>query len=543
VIGASLAVLTSWPLAARIATSLPESGDHTQIGDPYLVAWQIAWEGHALRTDPLNLFDANYFYPLENSLAFLDPLHGFAPVAVIGSGPDAAVVRFNLLVLFAYALAFIGPYLLARELGVGPFASIVAGAAFAYAPWRLDQLGHLLVISSGGIPLALFMLVRGYRRSRWGWVLAGWLTATWQLSIGYTLGLQLAYLLGGLGVVSVVGWFLVGRPSIPRAVMRATVAGAVLFVVWGGVQAIPTLQVAKTHPEAARSEGEVDFYSPPLRSFRATSANNLLWKNQGAEIRATLSYATEQTLFPGLTVMSLAIVGLICLSGSRALRIGLGLGTLLFGYLALGFKGPGGAFLYRLLFHHAPGWDGIRTPGRLMTIATLFLALLAALGLQLFYSSLRTRFSGSRLSFVPVAVAICLAGTIVLEGWGPTSVLPVSEVSEAQTRAEEPIAQVPMDDLNDRLYMYWSTANFSRMVNGVAAFTPQEHAIATGIVNAFPDQASVKFLRDLGVRSVIVNLALMPNAAEWERVATPIARGLGLEVQRVGEDLVYSLTP
>ena len=66
---------------------------------------------------PLHFFQANQFWPLHDTLAFSDALIGYAPAGLIGSGPHAAVVRYDLLFLFAYALAFFGAYLLARELG------------------------------------------------------------------------------------------------------------------------------------------------------------------------------------------------------------------------------------------------------------------------------------------------------------------------------------------------------------------------------------------------------------------------------------------
>ncbi len=101
--------------------------------------------------------------------------------------------------MFAYALAFVGVYLLARELGAGPPGAVVARTAFAYAPWRLSHLGHLHVLSSGGLPFALFLLLRGYRSRSPQLVVGGWLSATWQLSLGFTLGLQVGYLLAALG--------------------------------------------------------------------------------------------------------------------------------------------------------------------------------------------------------------------------------------------------------------------------------------------------------------------------------------------------------
>ena len=45
------------------------------------------------------------------------------------------------------------------------------------------------------MPLALFLLLRGYRRGSRGLVLAGWLVSAWQVSLGFTLGLQYCYLL------------------------------------------------------------------------------------------------------------------------------------------------------------------------------------------------------------------------------------------------------------------------------------------------------------------------------------------------------------
>src|SRR5918993_1027035 len=132
--GVLLALVMHWPLPLHIGSDVPKD-----LGDPLPQAWQIAWGGHALQ-----------HWPLDNTLAFSDALVGYAPFGLIGEGFEAAIARYDLLFLFAYALAFVGPYLLARELGLGRTAAAVAGAAFAYAPWRLEQDGHMHVISSGG---------------------------------------------------------------------------------------------------------------------------------------------------------------------------------------------------------------------------------------------------------------------------------------------------------------------------------------------------------------------------------------------------------
>ena len=190
------------------------------LGDPVRTAWEVAWVGHAMLHDPLHLFDSNAFYPHPLSLAFSDSLLGYGPAAFFGSGTVAALVRYNLLFLFAWSLCFVGAYLLARELGLGRLAAAAAGVAFAYAPYRVTEAGHLHVISSGGIALALFLLLRGYRRASRGLVLAGWLVSAWQISLGFTLGLQYSYLLAVLALIVLVA--LVARAPALSAERGAT---------------------------------------------------------------------------------------------------------------------------------------------------------------------------------------------------------------------------------------------------------------------------------------------------------------------------------
>src|SRR4051795_11658224 len=261
-VGAILSALVMhWPLPLHVGRDVPRD-----LGDPLPQAWQVAWDGHGLLHQPLDWFQANVFWPLHNSLAFSDALVGYAPFGAIGSGPHAAIVRYDLLFLLAYALAFLGPYLLARELGAGRAGAMVAGAAFAYAPWRLEQDGHLHVLSSGGIALALALLVRGYRHGRPGLVLAGWLVAAWQVSRGFPPGLQLASLLALLASGAAV-WAWRRGIVPPRRVFLATAAGGLVLAATVFVLSRPYLEVARDHPEAKRSERTVEVFSGPPAQY------------------------------------------------------------------------------------------------------------------------------------------------------------------------------------------------------------------------------------------------------------------------------------
>ncbi len=200
--GVALAILTSWPLILHMGSRIAPD-----LGDPVRTAWQVAYVGHAMLHDPLHLFDSNAFYPHPLSLAFSDSLLGYGPAAFFGSGTVAALVRYNLLFLWIWSLCFVGAYLLARELGLRWIGAAVAAAAFAYADYRVTEAGHFQVISSGGLALGMFLLLRGYRRDSRRLVLAGWLVSAWQVSLGFTLGLQYAYLLLLLALLVLVHWW------------------------------------------------------------------------------------------------------------------------------------------------------------------------------------------------------------------------------------------------------------------------------------------------------------------------------------------------
>ena len=209
------------------------------------------------------------------------------------ASPHAALLGYNVLFLFAYALAFLGAYLLARELGIGWPGAAAAGAAFAYAPWKLSQNGHLHVLSSGGIPLALFLLLRGYRRRSPGTVVAGWLVAAWQMTLGFTLGLQLAYLLLVLAVVFLVGVWRSWLPRPGRRVLIATAFGLIAYVLVSGLMARPYLRVLDAHPEARRTVPYVQSFSPSIpRSFLSAPEESLVWG--GATLRARAPFASAR---------------------------------------------------------------------------------------------------------------------------------------------------------------------------------------------------------------------------------------------------------
>jgi hypothetical protein len=314
------------------------------VGDPTLQAWQVAWSGHALLTDPANLWHANAFYPERYSLAFSDSLLGYAPFGFIGSGPEAATLRYNILFVLAHVLAFVGAYALARQLGAASLASGVAGLAFAYAPWRLAHAGHLNVLSTGGIALALAMLAHRPRLVVPARLPAqmdpstvgtrGLVVAAWQMTLGFAIGLPFGYVLALICVGTLVAyslnWFRAPDPAVfPGRLLAADLAGGALFVGVTVLMALPYLRVLQANPGARRGLGEVGQYSPPLRGFFTAPAESWLWGDGHAGARSELSWPAEMTLLPGVVLVCVAVGGLIFSVWRVRTRVLLALGAAL----------------------------------------------------------------------------------------------------------------------------------------------------------------------------------------------------------------------
>jgi hypothetical protein len=574
-VGIALAVLTSWPLVLHLSSRITPD-----LGDPVRTAWEVAWVGHAMLHDPLHLFDANVFYPHPLSLAFSDSLLGYGPAAFFGSGTVAALVRYNLLFLFAWSLCFVGAYLLARELGLGRLGGAAAGVAFAYAPYRVTEAGHLHVISSGGLPLALFLLVRGYRRGSRALVLAGWLVSAWQVSLGFTLGLQYCYLLAVLALLVLVHWWR-GRltpgaawenegaagasshgtasargPLIPRRLLAATLIGVGLLGIIAVFQARPYLQVAHDYPTAKRTLKEVKTYSAGPAALVAASSENRVWGGITAGARAKVHSKNESVFFPGGLILVLALIGLAGVGGSvytRRLRLGLALGILTCSILALGFGLTGAGYPYRLLYDFAPGWNGVRVPGRVFTLGTLFYALLAGAGAQLLARVIGRWGARHQLRGLPVLLGVVLLIGLVGEGAGHLGHPVVPKPARAEVGLRGPLLDLPTDGAADRLWQYFSTDGFYKIPVGNSTFDIPGVDDLRGGMSGFPDRASIEKLRYYGINTVVLHLHMprLPGIvgyaiAEPPNVAAAAAKpivGLGVSRRRVGSIVIYEIGP
>ena len=538
-----LAVAMNWPAVRHPSSTVP-----ADLGDPLLQAWELAWDGHALTHQPLHPFDTNTFYPLKNTLAFTDSLLGYAPISWFGRGQTAALTRYNLLFVLVFALCGWGAYLLARQLGIRPAAAAVTGAVFAYAPWRGSQAGHLQVLSSEAVPLALALLARGHglrlggRRTpgfdgvRPAWILAGWLVGAFQLTLGFGVGLQWAYLVGLISVVSIVWWLRSGHPAPPRRLITAELSGAAVFVGVGVLFALPYVQNVRDHPESRRTVADLELFSPPLKGYLIAPVTNWLWGGRQTSARAGLAFPGEMALAVGSVAVVLAVVGIVLGSWSWRRRWVLLASILTLGLFGLGTHGPdGGRFTYLVLFHHAPGFDGIRTPGRLVILLTLALALLAGHGAEVVARLVARAGVPQTATAVVLAVAVILEGVSVLAHPAP----PPAPVAALHT-GSGPLLVIPDSEENGGITMWWTTDDFETVANGTSGFVPVVTQQIRDEAAQLLDPSAFTGLRELGIRRIVAVLDEYDAASRQQLETTALPSGVTRKI--VGDDVVFQLS-
>ena len=475
-----LAVVMHWPLVLHLGDRHPQGPR----GSARAVVAGGLGRPRPRRTSRSTSFSRTSSGRCDDTLAFSDALVGYAPAGLLGSGPEAAVFRYDLLFLFAYALAFAGAYLLARELGLGPGGAAVAGAAFAFAPFRLEQDGHMQVISSGGIPLAF--AARPARlppppagvggRGLGGRRLAALDRLHARPAARLPAGHGLADRRGRLAARGAVRASTAGWRSRPSSARRSSSPP-------GSLLSRPVRAGGRRAPRgAAHARGRWRRSPGPPWILLVAPDENLVWGGATSPLRDGLENIPEKTLFPGLAILALAIAGLSSPAYPRWLRRGLGVGVVVVSVLALGFQGGRRARCGRIGSSTSCCRAGRRSgfPGRLVTFSSLGLALLAGAGAQ------RAMLGGAAPQAVQVGRGAARSPPLLVAGdrgrGTGASLRPVRQPGPAQGAAGAALRRLgrrrpsstcrPSEPSDNRRYLLWSTDGFPEIVNGRSSLNP-----------------------------------------------------------------------
>src|SRR5215510_15022664 len=156
----AITVAMVYPLLRHIGSVIPHD-----LGDPVLNTWLLWWSS---RSVPLTAawWNAPMFFPAPDVMALSEVLIGLLPITIVVQWfTHNPLTAYNVAFVLSFPLCGLGAYLLALELTGRRDASLLAGLAFAFAPYRMGQLAHLQVLSYYWAPIVLLGLHR-YLRTR-----------------------------------------------------------------------------------------------------------------------------------------------------------------------------------------------------------------------------------------------------------------------------------------------------------------------------------------------------------------------------------------
>lgn len=551
----SLSALFTYPLVLHLADAV-EDGQ-----DALLNVWILAWDGHALLSDPLRLFDANIFHPFTRTLAYSEVNLSQAllalPATLISGNP---VLGYNLALLLTFVLSGWGMYLLARRLTGSPWAGLGAGIVFAFNAYKLSNLAQIQLLSLHWLPFALLFLDRLLRpapsappRS-----LRASLGDTWgdTLAVAVFLVLQaLASFYYALFAALAVGLFIACRFAADRhLITRANLARLGLA---GGLAvavvlpfAVPYFQV-QNEMGFARTLTESEPFSASLRLYAEAVPNNLLYGRWLApQSPVVIGGYPLDSLFPGLAALAVAAIGaILALRVWRAslfyllllpVSFVLSLGPRL--YLAPGVPGDLPFSLpYAWLYAVVPGFQALRAPERFSALGFLGLAVLVGYALAALTRPGPGQARGRLLSLAGVALLglECLTFPAAQAYAVPTGdvVPPVYRWLAAQPLTT--ILELPLGDRDATRtlrYQYLSTYHWQRTPDGYSGFIPPKHGEMVYEMAGFASARSMALLRGYGVQYVVI------HGEQWPPAQLSAVPGLRLE-QTFGDDRVYQVQP
>ena len=541
---AALTIAFAYPVSIHPASLLLADNP-----DTHLFLWTIAWDAHALVAQPLSFFDANIFFPYSGTLAYSENL--------LGSGLLAApliwltgnlVLALNFAQLASCVLCGLGAYVLARRVGISRAGAVLSGIVFLAAPPRFFRIGQLHLTAVQWVPFSLAYLhayLDGGRR-RDLWIAAGFFTLQ-----ALTSGHGAVFLV--VSIVALLTYRIaLGEPlAIGKRIRDFGVPGLLLFA--------PLIWLFAPYRAAQVEVGlkrPLENWLPTPSSYLATPSH-LHQSLRGLFTDTNFNDTANAWLFPGVTVVILAAMALWPSrtpapgEGWRArLRGNSGVFYVLLALLAVWLFLPTPLGLWPHLYA-LPGMNFIRVPSRFMILAMLALAVAMGAGFDRVFAAARPPM---RTAAAALVGALLIAEYASMPLYSVPFAVEIPAIDRWLDTQPKPfaIAEVPVPSPGDlgayerqqTMAMLHSTAHWQKTIHGYSGIRPALHQRLNLELTAFPDETSLRSLRQLGVRYVVVHEEMYPPERRAE-IEARFARWAGeLKLEHVeGPGRIYMILP
>ena len=533
---AVLTLLMTYPTVFHMGSGVKD------LGDPLLNTWIMAWNAHKiLSLDVKDYFDANIFYPHKRTLAYSEHLFTQSlvalPALLLTQNP---VFAYNFCLLFSFFTSGVGMFFLARYLTRSSYAGIVSGIIFAFSPFMFAHLGHMQIITAGGIPLAFLFLHKFFASERYKHLLLFTLFFLLQvLANGY----YALYLSLFVGLYILFDMVTKKKYSDRRFWIKIAIFLFIVLAVAGPFFSRYVL---------VRSEmgfvRKITSYAS-VKSFLAASPLNRIYGD------LTMRFSkTEGQLFPGILAFMLAVFGVLYTAKKSQRRkppvekhVWIYLVILVLSVLfTFGPNGP-----YIILYKYVPGFNGLRVASRFHIMVMFSLAVLAAFGTKAVLASFRIK---KRHFYLVVTFLSCLLlveyVSIPIPGERVRVKEEIPEVYKwlAAQKNDFALIELPLPKLKERIgriecpRMHHSTYHWKKLINGYSGFFPPVYYELRRRWQNFSLKHNIRDLKRLGIRYVVAH----SDQLEEEELKVFLSGMRLLEkdvrfVSQLGEAYVYEL--
>jgi hypothetical protein len=503
---AVVVVCLTWPLAGHVTTHLPAPGFK---GDVLYSTWTLAWQTHALLTDPARIADARIYYPTPWALFYGPLAQGalpvFVPAWLLSGDPTIAI---NVVLLAGLTLLGWGAHCATQHMTGCWWAGLAAGGVLLTNAWIVwgfvPNAPHYAML--GGFPWIVALAARPALSAAATAALAALVVLQSLTDVVYVAPAVLVPLavLAGLRLV---------RPATRRTGARL---GVVLAI--AGIALVP----AGVGFWFVRQE------NPSLLSQTTWKADAIARSRAFAEASRPEGAPERRALFDGpLEGVTPLVVGLVvagALAGALR-RDGASRTVWLHGILWCVV----GVLISRSWLVATP----MRLPTRLGVGGVVGLAVLVGAAVTTLAGTLRT----------PRARAF-LAATLALTVWTVgylTRIAPLRQargglplqeaptvppaIADALARMRGPLLELPLGPppIQARRHataMYHSLAHGHPVLNGYASYWPMGFPERMALADRLPDSDALdELVRSTGLRLVWVHVhALLPDdRARWKQ--------------------------
>jgi hypothetical protein len=298
-------------------------------GDPIFNLWVLRWGAHQIRLGLPDFWNANIFYPNRGTLALSDHLLGPAAIqALIEELTGNPILGYNLLFFSSFVLTALATAYVVRAAGSSRFAAGLAGALFAFCPFRFAQLNHIQILWMPVLPLVLWTWDRLLAERR-PWRALVFLAC---YLVQVSGGSYLAYMIHvPLFAVLCVRFRHHGAELLTWRAVRVLLPTAALMLALALPFFLPYLRLGQPLG-LHRQPGDVVENAAVLSSYLTPGGNSAWfrpsWRSRWQRLAGVLGPQKrgEDFLFPGVTTLAFAGIGLATagrratVHGSRASR-------------------------------------------------------------------------------------------------------------------------------------------------------------------------------------------------------------------------------